>query len=106
MSRKTKKAKILAEYHRKLQALDIKPSPASITQSPIPKPLSHYSLPLSRSNSNSRPTDMLSASFPSNVNSYSYVLTDLKRISVLAALAIGSQFVLWYLIEKHAVRLF
>lgn len=68
--RKTKKQKILAEYHLKLHALPSAPTPTIIRSS----------------------TD------------YSYVSSDLKRIGLWAALAIGAQFVLWYLLNMPLRR--
>lgn len=71
MGKKTKKEKILAEYHRKLQALG---SPKTV----------NYSAPTMNPVYHEPQTD------------YSYVLSDLRRIVLLTALAICAQLVLWY----------
>lgn len=81
MSRKTKKEKILAEYHRKLQALQ------------LPK----YNLPEKAPVEKYVPK--LSPTEPKT--DYSYVLSDLKRILFLTALAICAQVVLWYAIARR-----
>lgn len=82
MSRKTKKEKILAEYHRKLEQL----------QSAVPKPVIKYEIPSVVTTP--RPTA------PKVVSDYSYVLSDLRRILFLTALAICAQVVLWYYLQK------
>lgn len=82
--RKTKKQKILAEYHRKLQTLQ--------TPQTNPAPTISYQAP-----------KIITTPAPIAVKStdYSYVSSDLKRIGLWATLAIGAQFVLWYLLGKH-----
>ncbi|MCL4390516.1 MAG: hypothetical protein M1484_00120 [Patescibacteria group bacterium] len=76
MPKKTKKEKIMAQYHRKLQQIS-------------------YKIPEQKT-----PTVIVAVpSFQSPVSShsdYSYVLSDLKRIAILTALAICAQVVLWY----------
>lgn len=74
MAKKTKKEKIMAEYHRKLQGL--------------------YKLP----EKPEEPTVNLVYREP--VTDYSYVLSDLRRIAILTALAICAQLVLWYKLGK------
>ena len=79
MGRKTKKEKILAEYRRKLQAI----------QTPV------YKVPEQRV--------MAPTVNPVNrepIVDYSYVLFDLRRILLLTALAICAQVVLWYVLRK------
>lgn len=76
MARKTKKEKILAEYRRKLQSLN-KPS---LMPEPPPKKVSY---------------EVNTPSQQVNLD-YSYVLSDLRRITILSALAICAQVVLWY----------
>lgn len=39
-------------------------------------------------------------------DSYDYVVSDLKKITVLTTFAICAQVVLWYLLEKHLILLF
>lgn len=76
MARKTKKEKILAEYRRKLHSLN-KPSP-------MPEPqLKKVSYEVNT------PSQEVSLD-------YSYVLSDLRRITILSVLAICAQVVLWY----------
>lgn len=77
MAKKTKKEKILAEYHRKLASLEPQ----------------KYSL--------KTPKTFTPSAVPSDRTDYSYVLTDLKRIAILTALAICAQVVLWYYVGRR-----
>ncbi len=80
MAKKTKKEKILAEYHRKLYSLNG----------------SQFTV---RSNFPTKPTVNLVYREPAL--DYSYVLNDLKRIAILTGLAICAQVVLWYVVLRR-----
>ena len=79
MAKKTKKEKIMAEYRRKLSL--------------VPDP--QYKLP-------AQETVILTVNPVSRepTSDYSYVLSDLRRIAILTALAICAQLVLWYKLSR------
>jgi len=90
MAKKTKKEKILAEYHRKLQALNMSGVKAQgveyklpVEEKPIQKVVNY-------------PVPTMNPVYHEHQTDYSYVLSDLRRIALLAALAICAQLVLWY----------
>ena len=74
VSKKTKKEKVLAKYHRKLMMLDG----------------TAYKLPVSKEEA------IINSASLQAPNDYSYVASDLRRIAILSALAICAQLVLWY----------
>lgn len=76
MAKKTKKEKILAEYHKKLYSLKI---PQETSKVVVQRSFSNVTTPLL---------------------DYSYVLSDLRRISILTVLAICAQVVLWYVLRR------
>lgn len=84
MAKKTKKEKILAEYHRKLQMLSVPQYKLPTEPKKTVAKISNYTVPA------------VSSVHPELQTDYSYVLSDLKRIALLAALAICAQLVLWY----------
>ncbi len=91
MGKKTKKEKILAEYHRKLQTLQGTENRGQGTE---------YHLPETSERASPKVVNYSFSTMNSihrePVTDYSYVLSDLKRIAILTALAICAQLVLWY----------
>jgi len=75
VAKKTKKEKILAEYHRKLELLE----PVKYN---LPGEKVTFTAPV-------QPEARV-------VSNYSYIVSDLVRILFLTALAICAQLVLWY----------
>ncbi|MBI4099663.1 hypothetical protein HY440_01525 [Candidatus Microgenomates bacterium] len=79
MAKKTKKEKILAEYHRKLSAISMPTYTLSTKKTAVAVP----------------------TTVASEVkNDGAFVGADLRRILLLAALAICAQVVLWYVVRK------
>lgn len=98
MGKKTKKEKILAEYHRRLQALSGSGLRVQNSEYTIPEKPQE---PATRVINYTIPTagPALSAGRQADhepQTDYSYVLSDLKRIAFLTVLAICAQLVLWY----------
>ncbi len=97
MARKTKKEKILAQYHRKLKLLETA-MPKTVTprgvKTEVTLPIG--SLKYSLSNLSSEIPVASTQSKALTTTNYSYVISDLVRILFLTALAICAQLVLWY----------
>ncbi len=98
MGKKTKREKILAEYHRKLRSLEIATPAKSAPEGKVDKPLVSGNLMQYRFT-----TPTFSASGTGrelSTPNFSYVASDLKRILFLTALAICAQLVLWYFLRR------
>ena len=92
MARKTKREKIMAEYHRRIETLNNSELTVHSSLYSLPKKQAEITvntaLPAGRQVHREPRTD------------YSYVPTDIARIMILTVLAICAQLVLWYILRK------
>lgn len=97
MPKKTRQEKIIAELRRQLQA---KGSEVTVKASPIIKAPSDPHLSLSRTDKMSFKSPSVKTSPAAAVQDYSYVGKELRRIVIITALAVGWEFLLYFLLPK------